>query len=223
MQSRGKVCKRPAGAFMNTPFTAWRRPHAQGREQEKAEGRPLFPSRRRRDWGCGGQSPRKTVEHHKIFGHAYARNRAGGGNAVGGRSAAKAAARAQLAASRRAFKSLNIPKISVSRTRGSRRWRQRRQRSQRGAGGGAGAARGQPPGFQISEHPKNFGHAYARNRADGGNAVSGRSAAQAAARAQLAASRRTSQKFRSRVRAESRRRRQRGQMLKYQLEWFILI
>ena len=58
MQSRGKVCKRPAGAFMNTPFTAWRRPHAQGREQEKAEGRPLFPSRRRRDWGCGGQSPR---------------------------------------------------------------------------------------------------------------------------------------------------------------------
>ena len=142
MQSRGKVCKRPAGAFMNTPFTAWRRPHAQGREQEKAEGRPLFPSRRRRDWGCGGKAPAKQLnitkisvsrtrgiapmaatpsaaaarrrrrrgrssrpaaEHHKNFGLVYARNRAVGGNAV---------------SSRRAFKSLNITKFSVSHTRG---------------------------------------------------------------------------------------------------------
>ena len=66
MQSRGKVCKRPAGAFMNTPFTAWRRPHAQGREQEKAEGRPLFPSRRRRDWGCGDKAPTKQLNITKI-------------------------------------------------------------------------------------------------------------------------------------------------------------
>ena len=129
MQSRGKVCKRPAGAFMNTPFTAWRRPHAQGREQEKAEGRPLFPSRRRRDWGCGGKAPAKQLNITKIsVSHtrgiapmaatpsaAAARGQSPNitkfsvtqtcGNAVSGRNVAQAVARAQLAASRRAFKS----------------------------------------------------------------------------------------------------------------------
>lgn len=56
----GKVCKRPEGAFMNTPFTVWRRPNAQGREQEKGFALPLLPSRRRRDWGLWGQRPRKS-------------------------------------------------------------------------------------------------------------------------------------------------------------------
>ena len=134
------------------------------------EGRrpPPVPEPSAARLGVWGQSPRKTVEHHKNFGLAYARNRADGGNAVSGRSAAKAAARAQLAASRRTSQKFR------SRVRAeSRRRRQRRQ---------------QPPGFQISEHHKIFGLAYARNRADGGNAVSGRNAAQAVA--QLAASRR---------------------------------
>ena len=142
MQSRGKVCKRPAGAFMNTPFTAWRRPHAQGREQEKAEGRPLFPSRRRRDWGCGGKAPAKQLNITKI---SVSRMRgiapmAATPSAV----AARRRRRPQLAASRRAFKSSEHHKIF-----GHADVRQRRQRPQRGAGGGAGAARGQSPGFQI--------------------------------------------------------------------------
>ena len=148
MQSRGKVCKRPAGAFMNTPFTAWRRPHAQGREQEKAEGRPLFPSRRRRDWGCGGKAPAKQLNITKIsVTHTLRADRADGGNAVSGRSAAKAAARAQLAISRRAFKSSEHHK-NFGHAYARNRADGGNAVSGRGAGGGAaGAARDQPPGF----------------------------------------------------------------------------
>lgn len=57
-QSRGKVCKRPVGAFMNTPLTDWKRPHTLPLGQVKGRRPPACPCGVASETGGVGASPR---------------------------------------------------------------------------------------------------------------------------------------------------------------------